>query len=144
MTEPVNSPNEPIDSHVLDEFISDYKFAHSEIENLLIALETSPADNTLLNKLFREVHSIKGNSHFLGFHEITNFLHILETVLEKLRGGELYFNSNIGDIILKAIDQISTFINDAKSNQCTNSEQIKLLQDDLINLVHMANLAKPN
>lgn len=144
MSESVNSSNDPIDSLVLDEFISDYRFAHSVIENLLISLESSPADSNLLNKLFREVHSIKGNSHFLGFREMTDFLHALETVLDKLRSGELFFNSAIGDIVLKAIDQIADFIDDAKSNQRTNSEQAKLLRNDLINLVHMANLAKPN
>lgn len=144
MTEPVNSSNEPIDSHVLEEFISDYRFAHSEIENLLISLESNPADNNLLNKLFREVHSIKGNSHFLGFHEMTEFLHALETVLEKLRSGELFFNSAIGDIVLKSIDQIAGFINDAKNNQRCNSKQAESLRDDLINLVNMANLARPN
>ena len=144
MTEPVKSSTQTLDSHVLDEFISDYRFAHSEIENLLIALEANPTDSNLLNKLFREVHSIKGNSHFLGFQEMTEFLHALETVLDKLRSGELFFNSAIGDIVLKAIDQISGFIEDAKCNQRTHSEQAQSLRNDLINLVHMANLAKPN
>lgn len=144
MTEPVNPSYEHIDSYVIDEFLSDYRFAHSEIENLLLSLETNPGDIDLLNKLFREVHSIKGNSHFLGFSEMTIFLHALETVLEKLRNGELIFNSSISDIVLKAIDQIAGFIDDVKTNQHTNSEQAKRLQKDLLNLVHIANLAKPN
>jgi len=109
-----------------------------------LSLEANPKDIDLLNKLFREVHSIKGNSHFLGFHDMTDFLHALETVLEKLRMGELYFNNAIGDIVLKAIDQISGFIDDAKNSQSTHRAQAKIIQTNLLNLVQIANLAKPN
>ena len=144
MTEPTNFLNEHLDRHVLEEFLSDYNDSQHKIESLLLSLEASPTDINLLNKLFREVHSIKGNSHFLGFQDMTNFLHALETVLEKLRIGELVFNHSIGDIVLKAIDQISAFVDDAKNSQHTHADQAKHIQNDLLNLVHIANLAKPN
>ncbi len=144
MTEPTNFLNEHIDRHVLEEFLSDYSDSQSKIDNLLLSLEANPNDVDLLNKLFREVHSVKGNSHILGFRDMTDFLHALETVLEKLRVGELHFNHAIGDIVFKAVDQISGLIDDAKSSQHTHRDQAKRIQTDLLNLVHIANLAKPN
>lgn len=144
MTESTNSSNPSIDKHVLEEFQSDYNYAHSEIESLLLALEQTPNDTQLLNKLFREVHSIKGNSHFLGFQEMTDFLHALETVLEKLRNGDLFYNHSIGDIVLKAVDQIANILHDVTHHQPTNRKQTESIQNDLSNLVTMVNLARPN
>lgn len=144
MTESTNSFSNQIDPHVLEDFLSDYNHSHSKIESLLLSLESNPRNVDLLNKLFREVHSIKGNSHFLGFHDMTNLLHALETVLEKLRIGELHFNTSIGDIVLKAIDQISDFVDDLKNSQFTHRDHAKTIQNDLLNLVQIANLAKPN
>ena len=144
MNEPTNFGSEHVDNHIIEEFLSDYSDSQNKIENLLLSLETNPTDVELLNKLFREVHSVKGNSHILGFQNMTEFLHALETVLDKLRIGELVFNHSIGDIVFKAVDQISGFVDDAKNSQHNHHDQAKRIQNDLLNLVHIANLAKPN
>jgi len=125
------SHNNNYDFQVIDEFLSEYSEAQSEIENLLIALENNPNEPDLLNDLFRKIHSIKGNSHFLGLHVMTDFIHSLETVLDKLRNGELAYSKSLGDVILKAIDQIGNYVHSAKNSKTTNVQLDNILQGDL-------------
>lgn len=124
-----------INHNVIDEFFSDYSYAQSEIEGLLLSLENNPTDTDLLNGLFRKVHNIKGNSHFLGLHVMTDFVHSLETVLDKLRNREISYTRTIGDVVLKAVDQIGSFITNARDNQHLNMNLINSIRGDLKNMV---------
>ncbi|MGE4546600.1 MAG: Hpt domain-containing protein, partial [Desulfurella sp.] len=59
----------------MDEILQDFIVETTELlEGLdedLVALEKSPKDADLLNKVFRAFHTIKGSSSFLGFDKIT-------------------------------------------------------------------------
>jgi len=113
-----------VDYQVIEEFLSEYNEAQSEIENLLISLENNPSDDDLLNNLFRKVHSIKGNSHFLGMHLMTDFVHSLETLLDKLRKGDVIYNPLLGDVILKAVDQIGCYVDNTRINNKKGNPEI--------------------
>lgn len=117
----------------IEEFLSDYCEAQAEIENALLSLENNPDNSELLNHLFRNVHSIKGNSHFLGLHVMTDLIHSLEAVLQKLRNRDISYSSALGDTVLKVVDQIGNLVRCAQSNQQSNLELVQAIQEDLKN-----------
>ena len=51
----------------------------------LLALELSPDEKGLLEKSFRAIHTIKGNSGFVGYGQVESACMDLETVLDRLR-----------------------------------------------------------
>ena len=77
-----------------------------EMERLLLELDVAQPAMDDLNAIFRTAHSIKGGSATFGFNEITETTHILESLLDKLRNGELQLLREMVDVFLKSVDVI--------------------------------------
>ena len=77
-----------------------------EMERLLLELNVADPGKDALNAIFRTAHSIKGGSATFGFNEITETTHILESLLDRLRNGELPVRIEMVDVFLKAVDVI--------------------------------------
>ena len=60
----------------------------------------------LLNEIFRCMHSMKGSAGFLGFTRLVEVAHQGESLLNKLRQGEMSVSPFIIDIILEAVDAV--------------------------------------
>ena len=82
-----------------DEFIGD--FLEECDENLdqfdqdLVALEENPRDEGKLKSVFRNIHTVKGSSGFFGYAKIGSLAHEGESLLGKLRDGEIEFTGEI-------------------------------------------------
>lgn len=88
------------------------EFLIESFENLdqadtdLVTLESSPGDRSLIDGVFRAVHTIKGTCGFLGFSNLETLSHAGEGLLSRLRNGELELTSDIADILLALLDTI--------------------------------------
>ena len=60
----------------------------ASMEALLLAIDPAAPDTEEVNALFRAAHSIKGSSGTLGFQDMMEVTHILETMLDRVRKGE--------------------------------------------------------
>lgn len=93
-----------------DEFIADFLEECDEnldqLDQELVALEENPRDEARLRSIFRNIHTIKGSSGFFGFVKIGSLSHEGETLLGKLRDGDLGFNSEIASVLLAMSDAI--------------------------------------
>ncbi len=61
----------------------------AEMEKLLLAVDLSAPDTEDLNAIFRAAHSIKGGAATFGITDLTEVTHVLETLLDKIRKGEM-------------------------------------------------------
>jgi len=113
----------------MDEILQDFIVETTELlEGLdedLVALEKSPKDADLLNKVFRAFHTIKGSSSFLGFDKITQLTHKLEDLLNSLRRFDLELTPSIMDAILLSVDKLKTMVDMVKQNQAIDSIDIE-------------------
>ena len=76
----------------------------ADMETLLLALYVSSPNPEDLNAIFRAAHSIKGGAGTFGFSDMTELTHVLESLLDKLRKGELDVQSEMIDVFLLASD----------------------------------------
>ena len=76
----------------------------AEMEKLLLALDVSAPDSEDLNAIFRAAHSIKGGAATFGFTDITEVTHILESLLDRIRKGEMELTGEHVDAFLVAKD----------------------------------------
>ncbi len=76
----------------------------AEKERLLLVLDVSAPDPEELNAIFRTAHSIKGGAATFGFSDITDVTHILETLLDRIRKGEMALTGEHVDAFLAAKD----------------------------------------
>jgi two-component system, chemotaxis family, sensor kinase CheA len=79
----------------------------AEMEKLLLALDVSAPDNEDLNAIFRAAHSIKGGAATFGFSDITEMTHILESLLDRIRKGEMALTPEHVDVFLVAKDVLA-------------------------------------
>jgi two-component system chemotaxis sensor kinase CheA len=76
----------------------------AEMERLLLAVEISAPDVEHLNAIFRAAHSIKGGAATFGITDLTEVTHVLETLLDKIRKGEMSLTAQHVDVFLSAKD----------------------------------------
>lgn len=87
--------------------------AHEYIQALnqdLLRLESNPNDRAALNDMFRAAHSLKGMSGTMGYQELADFTHQIESVLDLLRIGELTATESVVNIMFSAIDSLQNLL----------------------------------
>lgn len=107
-----------IPSNEMDDIINDFLAEASEsleqLDQKFIELEKQPGDTSLLNDIFRSIHTIKGAAGFLGFQQTVEVTHSTEDVLNKLRKGEMHVTPGIMDAILHSVDLIKVLLTNIK------------------------------
>ena len=114
------------DDELLNEFLAESREHLAGIEADLLTIEEQGAasDETLVNKVFRAAHSIKGGSAFFGLTKIQELAHKTETALSLIRSREMTPNPEVVNILLQAFDKLREMVNDpAHSQQADISEQ---------------------
>lgn len=79
----------------------------AEKEKLLLALDVASPDSEDLNAIFRAAHSIKGGAATFGFTDITEVTHILESLLDRIRKGEMALTPEHVDVFLVSKDVLT-------------------------------------
>src|ERR1700754_2286544 len=89
---------------IIKEFLIDSYEGLDRLEIDLVELEKDPHDAERLATTFRTVHSIKGMCGFLAFHKLESIAHVGESLLSKMRDGEVVFNREVATGLLRLVD----------------------------------------
>ena len=76
----------------------------SALETLLVALNLRTPDSESLNAIFRAVHSVKGGAAAFGHKALAEFTHDFESILDRVRKGQLALTRPQVNTYLKAGD----------------------------------------
>jgi two-component system chemotaxis sensor kinase CheA len=76
----------------------------AEKERLLLAVDIASPDPEDLNAIFRTAHSIKGGASTFGLNDMSEVTHVLESLLDRIRKGEMALTSSHVDAFLAAKD----------------------------------------
>ena len=77
-----------------------------QMEQSLLALETSPENRELVSSLFRAAHTAKGNASLLEFNILARFLHNVEDLLELCRSNAIALSQDVINILLQSVDAL--------------------------------------
>ncbi|MBU0995031.1 MAG: chemotaxis protein CheA [Proteobacteria bacterium] len=89
----------------------------AEIEETVLELEENPEDKESINRLFRAMHTIKGSGAMFGFDDVADFTHHVETVLDRVREGELSITNELINLILQSRDHITAILEAGDTGQ---------------------------
>ncbi len=82
---------------------------------LLLVLDDTVDSTEPLKDSFRYIHSFKGNCGFMGLVDLEHLSHVMETLLDKLRGGEMTpTNQNISKL-LGLLDVLGAAVDDLEA-----------------------------
>ena len=100
-------PNDVLDDPELSAlFVETALEALDELTQGLLALEKSPDDADLINSLFRAAHNIKGAAGAAGLMVMSRLTHVMETVLDAMRGGSIRLDDELTNALFEAIDAL--------------------------------------
>ncbi|MBQ0929705.1 chemotaxis protein CheA [Ideonella alba] len=80
------------------------------MEQKLLELDVTAADDEELNAIFRCAHSVKGGAATFGFNDVAELTHQMETLLDKLRRHELTPTTAMVDVLLQAGDALKSLL----------------------------------
>ena len=123
----------------MDEIVKDFLIESGEnldrLDQELVKLESDPQAADLLASIFRTIHTIKGSCGFLGFGRLEKVAHAGESLLSKLRDGELSLNAEITSGLLTMVDAVRHMLSeiqatehDGENNYAELREELKRLQ----------------
>jgi len=102
------------DETLVREFLIESEELLQRMDQDMIALESSPKDPELLNRVFRAMHTIKGTSGFLGYEAVVRLSHRAEDVLNTVRRGDVTLGPRVANVLLAARDQIGKMLEDIR------------------------------
>ncbi|HSM17044.1 MAG TPA: Hpt domain-containing protein, partial [Gemmatimonadales bacterium] len=85
--------------------------------HLLLELEQAPRELEPVHGLFRAMHTLKGMAATMGYSQVTDLSHQMETVLDTVRRGERRVNRPLIDVLLETVDALTTGIERAVAGQ---------------------------
>ncbi|MCK8816824.1 chemotaxis protein CheA [Natroniella sulfidigena] len=98
---------------LIQTFIEETEENLQVVEESLLDLEQAPADQELIDLVFRAMHSIKGGAGLVGFEEIGELAHYLENILEEIRqAANPKLPDDIFNLLFAGIDLIRQMIED--------------------------------
>ena len=87
------------------------------MEQALMDLDPSALDDETINAIFRAAHSIKGGSATFGFMVVSEFTHVLETLLDQVRSGERGMSTEDVDLYLQSVDVLRELLGALQADQ---------------------------
>ena len=82
----------------------------AEKEKLLLGLDPASFDMADIDAIFRVAHSIKGGAATFGLQDMTGVTHVLESLLDRLRKGEMVLTADHIDAFLAAKDVLQMLL----------------------------------
>ena len=85
------------------------------LNDALLRLERDPAEAQALQEAFRIAHTIKGSSRLMGFEQVANLTHHLESYFDQLRGGTRSLDRPALDLCFRCLDALRDFHRELRS-----------------------------
>ncbi len=105
----------------------------AQLEGLLIDLEENHSDVEQINLLLRILHTLKGSGSMFGYNDLAAFVHIIESVFEKVRNGEWEITPDLIEKTLQSRDQMVALITPDDENTQENLEAVTRLSAFFLN-----------
>lgn len=82
----------------------------ADLEKTLLELELHKGEKSLIEQVFRIMHTFKGNSKTFGFDKIGEFTHHLENIYDLVRADKIQLDAEIFNITLQSVDHIKNLL----------------------------------
>ena len=83
----------------------------------LLSFEKNPGDKETVDDMFRAAHSLKGMAGTMGFDELAEFTHEMESVLDLLRNQELEPTADVINTLFSSVDTLEILLEQTISSE---------------------------
>ncbi len=126
MMKPVLVENKiEIDEKLLADYLIDADEQLDVIDSGLLFLEKSPEDKLILDAVFRGFHTLKSGASIMGFSEVEQASHYLESILEEIRASKQDFPLDKSSACLDGANLIRKMIVEIKKGNHSSLSKFK-------------------
>ncbi|MBX7231372.1 MAG: Hpt domain-containing protein [Bdellovibrionales bacterium] len=111
------------------EFLNEALINLEEVESSFMELEASKDSKPLLDKIFRLAHNLKGGSRAVGFGDIAEFTHQLESLVLKIKNDEIKLCSPLITLLLRSNDRLIEMLLALKENLTATFNNSEMLSE---------------
>ena len=105
------------------------------LEATVLELEDRPTDSSIVQRVFRIMHTLKGNSSMFGFTQIDRFTHQMETIYDQIRSNEREVDSTVLDLTLRSVDHLRSLLRESGQESAEvmeEQEELMRVMSDII------------
>lgn len=102
---------------IMNDFINESNELLDKAESDVLYLEKNGFDQDVVNRIFRAIHTIKGNSGLFELGQVSKLAHAFETVLNHLRNGQLEIKMDLVDLSLSGVDRLREMIRNVSRSE---------------------------
>ncbi len=100
-----------------------------DLEKAVLELEDNTHDADIVQRIFRIMHTLKGNSSMFGFEQIDRFTHHMETIYDQVRSNQREVTQATLDVTLRSVDHLKNLLDEAGNESAAlMQEQEALMQ----------------
>ena len=99
----------------------------ADAEQCFLNLESATDDPSIIEKLFRLAHNLKGSARAVGFADIAEFTHQLESLLLKIKNKEISIQASTVNLLLKCNDHLIAIVETFKADMNARVDNSELL-----------------
>jgi len=125
------------DNDIVQEFLVESDENLDRLDRDLIGLEKNPQDQEALAGVFRTIHTIKGTCGFLGFNKLEKVAHVGESLLTRLREGQLTLTPQITTALLGVVDAVRQMLHEIRSTGHDGESDYPELRETLSHLLQV-------
>jgi two-component system chemotaxis sensor kinase CheA len=125
---------DPNNEELLKDFYAEAELQVETLEQNILILEQDINNQDAIDEIFRAAHTLKGAAATVQMSELAEFTHIVEDVLDDIRGGKLKVNADITDLLLASIDVVKGML-EARSEGGVYAQDITSLEGKLKGLM---------
>ena len=114
-------------------FIAEALEYYDALSRHISELEKSPKDEQVLAEIFRLLHNLKANAKAIGFINISDLAHKLETAFGLIRNKDLPFAGNVVTVLFEGVDVLGEFITNIDNQNYQEEHEILQRNLDIIN-----------
>jgi two-component system chemotaxis sensor kinase CheA len=101
------------------------------MESGLLSMDPGAVDLDEIDAIFRAAHSIKGGGGTFGFSDVSNFTHLVETLLDEMREGVRPVTAELVNSLLRSIDTLREMLKAAQEGGQLDEEQVNVRRAEL-------------
>ena len=113
-----------MDNPALEEFVEEVEEIIEDLEEGVLELEVHPKKRSLIDRIFRDMHTIKGGAGMVMETELAEYAHHFENLLDKARNGDIVCTPEMASLLLSSIDGFRSFMDKIREGGDLNHELI--------------------
>ena len=113
-----------MESPGLEEFVEEVDEILQDLEQGILQLEAQPRKKSLVDRIFRNMHTIKGGAGMVMQTDLADYAHKFENLLDRVRSGEIICTPEMATLLLDALDGLNSFMDRIRGTGDLNQELI--------------------